>query len=375
MELVVFGLLVVEMSNTFGKLFRLTTFGESHGDAVGGIVDGCPAGLELTRNDIQKELDKRKPGQSDLTTSRKEGDRVRILSGVFEGRTIGTPIAMVVQNEDVDSSKYSRDLIRPGHADYMYERKYGFRDYRGGGRSSGRETVGRVCGGAIAKKLLERIDVEVFGHVTKVGGIECSPSIEEIKKHSTENKVRCGDPDKAEKMAERIKSLGDSGDSIGGCVEVIVENLPLGVGEPVFDKLEAELAKATLSVGAVKGFEIGAGFKSADKTGSQMNDPFRIHEGKIDIKENDAGGVLGGISSGEPINIRASVKPTPSISKPQKTVNLREKEEKEIQIRGRHDPCICPRIVPVLESMVSLTIVDLCMRSGNLPVDKINDER
>ncbi|WGI17466.1 chorismate synthase [Methanonatronarchaeum sp. AMET-Sl] len=359
------------MSNTFGNLFSVTTFGESHGGSVGAVVDGSPAGLELSEKDIQLELDRRRPGQSNVSTSRDEKDLVKILSGVFKGKTTGTPIGMLVENKDVDSSKYSRFKLRPGHADYTYEAKYGYRDFRGGGRSSGRETVGRVCGGAIAKKLLETIDIEIYGHVKKVGEVESNPKPSQIKRFVEENPVRCGDPEKASQMEQEILRAKNKGDSVGGVVEVIAEDVPPGIGEPVFKKLESELAKAIMSVGAVKGFEIGAGFNSATMLGSESNDPITIENDEVKMLENDAGGVLGGISTGMPIIFRAAIKPTPSINKKQKTINLQNKEQIDLEIEGRHDPCICPRVVPVLESMAALVLTDLSMQAGKLPQDKI----
>jgi len=296
------------------------------------------------------------------------------LSGVFEGKTIGTPIGMLVENRDVDSSKYSRFEIRPGHADLTYELKYGFRDFRGGGRSSGRETVGRVCGGAIAKKLLDLIDIEIYGHVKKVGRVESNPTYSQIKSFTEENPVRCADPDKASEMEEEILKTQKMGDSVGGIVEVIVEGIPAGIGEPVYKKLESELARAVMSVGAVKGFEVGAGFKVADMKGSMSNDPIKIKNNQIDLERNNSGGVLGGISTGMPVVFRAAIKPTPSINKKQKTINLKEMKEIDIEIEGRHDPCICPRVVPVLESMAALVITDLSMQAGKLPLDKIQKE-
>ncbi len=359
------------MSSSFGKIFKVTTFGESHGGSVGAVVDGCPAGLELKQTDIQKELDRRRPGQSNVSTSRDEKDMVKILSGVFEGKTTGTPIGMLVENKDVDSSKYSRFKIRPGHADYTYEAKYGYRDFRGGGRSSGRETVGRVCGGAIAKKLLKNNGIEIYGHVKKVGGIEANPTLQQIKNNVEKNPVRCAEPELAQEMEKKILDAQKEGDSVGGIVEVIALGVPPGIGEPVFNKLEAKLAEAVMSVGAVKGFEVGSGFRSAELKGSQMNDPIMIKDGEIKMERNRAGGVLGGITTGMPVKFRAAVKPTPSINKKQRTVQLDTMEEIEIETEGRHDPCICPRIVPVLESMAAHVLTDLAMQADKIPKDKI----
>ncbi len=354
--------------SSFGRQFRVTTFGESHGGAVGVAVDGCPAGLEISEEDIQKELDRRRPGQGAITTSRAEEDRVEILSGVFEGRTTGTPIAMVVRNRDADSSKYEpiRNTPRPNHADFTYQMKYGRRDWRGGGRSSGRETVGRVAAGAVAKKLLSTMGVEVLGHTLEVHGVKVGRDridIDNIRK-AWQDDVRCADPEAAERMREEILKFKKEGDSVGGIVEVMALGVPAGLGEPVFDKLDADLAKAVMSVGAVKGVEIGAGFDVAARLGSENNDPFVIEGGKIRTATNNSGGIQGGISNGMPIVLRAAVKPTPSILKPQGTVDMERQEETEIRIEGRHDPCIVPRIVPVLEAMVALVLADHAVRAG-----------
>ncbi|MDI6859954.1 MAG: chorismate synthase [Methanocellales archaeon] len=351
--------------NSFGEAFRITTWGESHGKAVGIVVDGCPAGLELCEADIQAELDRRRPGQSIVTSPREEADRIEILSGVFNGRTTGTPISMLVQNVDVDPSKYEslRHTPRPGHADFTYEVKYGLRDWRGGGRSSARETIGRVAGGAIAKKLLSSQKIEILGHVIQVGEIIANKvTLDQIRENVEQNPVRCADMETAERMCQYIKKVQAEADSIGGIVEIIALSVPAGVGEPVFDKLDADLAKALMSIGSVKGVEIGVGFGCATMRGSEMNDPFVLREGVIVTETNNAGGILGGISNGMPIVCRIAVKPTPSIEKPQKTVDLAEKKETEIQIKGRHDPCICPRIVPVAEAMVALVLADHMLR-------------
>ncbi|MHC1636435.1 MAG: chorismate synthase [Candidatus Methanospirareceae archaeon] len=353
--------------NSFGSLFRVTTWGESHGKAIGVVVDGCPAGIELSEEDIQKELERRRPGVSEVTTRRAEEDRVIILSGIFEGKTLGTPISMLVYNKDVDSSPYEeiKDIARPGHADFTYEVKYGIRDYRGGGRASGRETVARVAAGAIAKKILAKHGIEIIGHVVEIGGIRAKKmGIEEIRGNVERNAVRCADLEAAKRMEERIKEVMKEGDSVGGIVEIIALNVPAGLGEPVFDKLDAELAKALMSIGAVKGVEIGVGFEAARMRGSEMNDAFFIENGKIKMRTNNAGGILGGISTGAPIICRIAVKPTSSIAKVQKSVDMRRMEEVEFSLKGRHDPCICPRIVPVAEAMVALVIVDFLMRTS-----------
>ncbi|MDI6885079.1 MAG: chorismate synthase [archaeon] len=367
--------------NSFGRIFKVTTWGESHGEAMGVVVDGCPAGLELSEVDIQRELDRRKPGVSAITTARKEADEVKILSGIFEGKTLGTPISMLVWNKDVDSSPYEslKDIARPGQADLTYQLKYGIRDYRGGGRASGRETVARVAAGAIAKKILASHAIQILGHVVEVGGIRArnvskplqgfrgqrggAPLVEEIMRNAESNAVRCADLEAARRMERLITEVKEEGDSVGGIVEVIALGVPAGLGEPVFDKLDAELSKALMSIGAVKGVEIGAGFEAARMKGSEMNDELYLQEGKIRTRTNNAGGILGGISTGEPITCRIAVKPTSSISKPQRSVDLEKMEEVEIKITGRHDPCICPRIVPVAEAMVALVLVDYLMRA------------
>jgi len=351
--------------NTFGNIFKVTTWGESHGAAMGVVVDGCPAELELSEADVQHELDRRKPGVSELTTERKEADEVKILSGVFGGKTLGTSLSMLVWNKDVDSSPYERikNVARPGQADFTYQMKYGIRDYRGGGRASGRETAARVAAGAIAKKILAMHEIQILGHVVEIGGIVAKEvGIEELRKNVDKNAVRCADSEAAGKMEALIKQVKAAGDSVGGIVEVIAFGVPTGLGEPVFDKLDAELAKAVMSIGAVKGVEIGAGFAAARMKGSEMNDEFIIKEGRISTKTNNAGGILGGISTGAPVVCRIAVKPTASISKPQRSVDMAKIEEVELKIEGRHDPCICPRIVPVAEAMVALVLVDCWMQ-------------
>jgi chorismate synthase len=353
--------------NTFGSLFRITTWGESHGPGVGVVIDGCPAGMALDETDIQKELNRRRPGQSDITTQRKEEDKAEILSGVFSGKTTGVPISIMVKNLDVDSSKYEelKNTPRPGHADLTYELKYGLRDWRGGGRSSARETIGRVAAGAVAKKLLLLRGIEVLGHVVELGGIRAKPvSIEDIRKNTEKNPVRCADMEAAVEMRAMIHAARSEGDSVGGIVEIIGIGIPAGVGEPVFDKLSAELARGLMSIGAVKGVEFGAGFKCAQMKGSRMNDTIALCSDKISTLTNNAGGMLGGISNGEPIICRIAVKPTPSISKEQRTVDMSNMKDTRIKITGRHDPSIPPRIVPVAEAMVALVLVDQMMRGG-----------
>jgi chorismate synthase len=353
--------------NTFGTLFRITTWGESHGPGVGVVIDGCPAGIALDETDIQKELNRRRPGQSDITTQRKEEDKAEILSGIFSGKTTGAPISIMVKNLDVDSSKYEKlkNTPRPGHADLTYELKYGLRDWRGGGRSSARETIGRVAAGAVAKKLLLLRGIEVLGHVIELGGIRAKQvSIEDIRENTEKNPVRCADMEAALEMQAMIYAARSEGDSVGGIVEIIGTGVPAGVGEPVFDKLSAELARGLMSIGAVKGVEFGAGFKCAQMKGSQMNDAIGLRDDKIRALTNNAGGILGGISNGEPIICRIAVKPTPSISKEQRTVDMSNMKDTRIKITGRHDPSIPPRIVPVAEAMVALVLVDQMMRGG-----------
>ncbi|AKB35069.1 Chorismate synthase [Methanosarcina siciliae C2J] len=353
--------------NIFGQMFRITTWGESHGRAVGVVVDGLPAGLCISEADIQKELDKRRPGQSEVSTPRSEADRVEILSGIFEGMSTGTPISMLVWNSDARSSSYDaiKNTPRPGHADFTYMARYGIRDHRGGGRSSARETIGRVAGGALAKLLLSSYGIQIAGHVLELGGIRAKPlSFEEILENVEKTPVRCADLEAAEKMLEKVAALWQERDSVGGIVELIVKGVPAGLGEPVFDRLDADIAKALMSIPAVKGFEIGAGFEVARMRGSEMNDPFRMEEGEITCSKNNAGGILGGISSGLDIVCRAAVKPTPSIGKVQQTVDLTTMENTEIAIKGRHDPTIPPRMVPVAEAMVALVLADHMLRSG-----------
>lgn len=338
--------------STFGNIFKITTFGESHGGAVGVIVDGVTPGLEICETDIQKELDRRKPGQSDVTTPRQETDEIHIMSGVFEGVTTGTSLMMILYNKDARPSAYDdiKELFRPGHADFTYLKKYGIRDYRGSGRASGRETAGRVAAGAIAKKLLKEKGVEICAYTKRAAGIECK-TFEPAEIEN--NAIRACDPAAAELMVERIKELAAQGDSTGGIVECRINGVIPGLGEPVFDKLDAELAKAMVSLGSVKGIEFGAGFKAADMLGSEHNDEMDSKG----FKSNNAGGMIGGISTGNEIIFRIVVKPTSSISKPQQTVNING-DERKIITEGRHDPCICARIVPVVEAMAALVLID-----------------
>ena len=341
-----------------GHHFRVMTFGESHGRAIGAVIDGVRPGLPIDLTFIQHELSRRRPGQSSVTTTRKESDEVEILSGVFEGRTTGTPICMIIWNRDQQPKAYEKikEMFRPGHAGYTYLAKYGVSDYRGGGRSSGRETAARVAAGAVAKKLLSQLGVEIHGYTKEVHGIRANTlDLSEIEK----NPIRCPDPNAAAEMAKVILRAREEGDSVGGIVEVLVRNAPVGLGEPVFDKLEADLAKALMSIGAIKGFEVGNGFESARMRGSENNDPmyFDPATNRVRTRTNNAGGISGGISNGEDILVRIAVKPPSSIRKEQETVTTTG-EAATITVEGRHDPCICPRVVPVAESMVALTLLD-----------------
>jgi len=339
--------------NTLGQVIRMTTFGESHGPAIGAVLDGVPPGLPLEPGDIQRELDRRRPGQSKVSTTRKEEDEVQILSGLFEGKTTGSPIALLIENKDADSSKYDtiRDLFRPGHADFTFWKKFGIRDHRGGGRSSGRETASRVAGGAVAKKILSGRGVRLTAYALEIAGIRAEGvSYDEIER----NCVRCPDADAASRMEEAILEARSAGDSVGGIVQLEIKGVPAGLGDPVFGKLNARLGAALLSLGAVKGIEFGDGFYSSRLRGSQFNDPMR--DGRF--LSNHAGGILGGISSGADIILRLAVKPTPSVSLPQETYDTTGKN-RSLRIEGRHDPCIVPRIIPVVEAMAALVILDL----------------
>jgi chorismate synthase len=364
------------MPNSFGKLFTVTTWGESHGAAVGAVVDGCPPRLPLEAAEIQVELDRRRPGQSDIVTPRKEDDRVEILSGVFEGRTTGHPISLLVRNADQRPGAYDemREKFRPSHADYTYQAKYGLRDHRGGGRSSARETVGRVAAGAIARKILALggaaasggAGVEIRAWLTQVhdiavpaGAIAEFPSLAEIEATA----VRCPHRPTAEKMIERIKAVRSEGDSVGGVIECRVRGVPAGLGEPVFDRLEADLAKAVLSLPATKAFEIGSGFAGARLRGSEHNDTFESRDGRVRTTTNRSGGIQGGISNGEEIVFRVAFKPTATILRPQATVDVRG-EATELVGRGRHDPCVVPRAVPIVEAMTALVLVDHWLRQS-----------
>lgn len=349
------------MGDTFGKLFKVTTFGESHGEAIGCVIIGCPSNIDINEEDIQKELDRRKPGQSSITTQRKEDDVVRIMSGIFEGKTTGTPIMLLIMNKDHKSADYSsiKDIFRPSHADYTYFKKYGIRDYRGGGRSSARETACRVAAGAVAKKFLQSKGIDLVAFVQQISNIKVNfKNFDKIDKNVIEsNIIRCPNTEKAKQMIELVENIKASGDSIGGIIQCFIKNCPIGLGEPVFDKLSAGLGAAMLSINAVKGFEIGDGFDSINYTGSTFNDEFVNKNGKIHTKTNHSGGIQGGISNGEEINFRVVFKPTATIFKEQNTVNIQGENVKYIP-NGRHDPCVLPRAVPVVEAMAWLTLMD-----------------
>lgn len=358
----------------YGKIFTISTWGESHGDGYGVVIDGCPAGLHLDESQIQAYLNRRKPGQTKFSTTRKEDDKVRILSGLFEGKTTGTPISLIVFNENQRSSDYSdiASYYRPGHADYTYDMKYGFRDYRGGGRSSGRETISRVTAGAIAISILNELGISVYAYTKSIGPITIDYT-NCRKEYSLNNPLSMPDPDAAKKAEQYILEKHEEQDSVGGVIECIVTGMPPGIGEPVFDKLDASLARAVMSIGAVKGVEIGDGFLAATHTGSANNDPFAYDKDKQLIKlTNHAGGILGGISDGSEIILRAAIKPTASIGKPQRTAN-KNNENIEIQIIGRHDPIIVPRAVVVVESMVAITLVDYLFQGMTSRLDRIKE--
>jgi chorismate synthase len=358
----------------YGTIFTITTWGESHGDGIGVVVDGCPAGLLLDEQYVQEYLNRRKPGQTKYSTPRKEEDKVSILSGVFEGRTTGTPISLVVYNENQRSSDYSQiaSYYRPGHADYTFDQKYGFRDYRGGGRSSGRETIGRVAAGAIACEVLRELGIKVRAYTKSIGPITIDACKTDLG-NTHLSPLSMPDLEASERAEEYLLQQMQEHNSVGGVIECVVTGMPAGIGEPVFDKLDANLAKAVMSVGAVKGVEIGDGFNAAALTGAENNDTFVYDENlKLTKSTNHAGGILGGMSDGSDIVIRAAVKPTPSIFRPQQTVN-KEKENIEIQIKGRHDPVVVPRAVVVIESMVAITLVDQIFLGMTSRMDKIKE--
>lgn len=351
--------------NSFGQLFKITTCGESHGGAVGVIVDGCPPGLEISENDIQIELDRRKPGQSAITTPRKEEDIIHIFSGVFEGKTTGTPILLLAYNSDMRPQDYGnlKDLYRPSHADFTYLMKYGRRDFRGSGRASARETLARVAAGAIAKKYLQQhVGLEIFSYVEQVGDISTNMDYKTVRQQDIEaNIIRCPDQETAKKMIALVETVRDDKDSIGGVIKGVIRHAPMGLGEPVFDKLPADLAKAMLSINAVKGFEIGSGFAGVSMRGSAHNDAFVMKDGKPTLKTNHAGGTLGGISNGEDIYFRVAFKPVSTIGKEQETVNV-DHQNVTVSASGRHDPCVLPRAVPIVDAMSALVMMDHLLR-------------
>jgi chorismate synthase len=359
-------------ANSIGKEFVITCFGESHGRCIGAIIDGCPAGLPLTKEDIQEQLDKRLPPGQKIVSARREKDIVEILSGTYNGFTTGAPICSLVRNREVNSRDYEaiRDTPRPGHADYPARIKYqGLNDYRGGGRFSGRITVAFVIAGAIAKKLLELFSIEVVAFTTEIGKIALheTPTLEEARENTYKNSVRCPDPKMAKKMEETILRAKKEGDSVGGIVECVASGVPVGVGVPIFDSLDAEIAKMLFGIPAVKGVEFGAGFEASKLKGSENNDPYMLKGGEIETITNNAGGILGGLSTGMPLVVRVAVKPTPSISKEQKTVDLSTMEETTIRVQGRHDPSIVPKAVPVVEALVAVVLVDQLVRAGCIP--------
>jgi chorismate synthase len=350
--------------NSYGTLFRITTFGESHGHSIGVVIDGCPAGLEIDETFIQSEMDRRKPGQSKITTQRKEDDVIKILSGVFEGKSTGAPIAIVIDNSDPRSKDYSHleNTFRPSHADYTYEAKYGFRDHRGGGRSSARETAARVAAGAVAKLLLKKSSIKINAFVSQVGELKAPPYQQLDLSKTEDNIVRCPDPVTAEKMIALIDEIRLSRDTVGGVVTCVIKNSPVGLGEPVFDKLHAELGKAMLSINAVKGFEYGSGFEGVTLRGSQHNDEFVNEGGKIKTKTNHSGGIQGGISNGEDIYFNVAFKPVATIMQDQQSVD-KAGNEVTVSGKGRHDPCVVPRAVPIVEAMAALVMADFFLRS------------
>jgi chorismate synthase len=352
-------------ANTFGQLFRITTFGESHGAAIGVVIDGCPSGIEIDLEQIQQELNRRKPGQSAITSARKESDEFEILSGIFEGKTLGTPIGIIIRNEDAKSKDYEylKDTYRPSHADYTYEQKYGIRDYRGGGRSSARETVARVAAGAIAKQILASKGIQINAFVNQVGNIKLEKHYSELNFQNIEsNIVRCPDETTAQQMIQAIEEVKKQGDTLGGTIQCVIQNTPIGLGEPVFDKLHAVLAHAMLSINAAHGFEYGSGFAGASKKGSENNDEWENVDGKIRTKTNHAGGILGGIATGEDIYFNVAFKPIATILKQQQSINSKG-EEITFQNEGRHDPCVLPRAVPIIEAMAALVLVDFLLLS------------
>jgi chorismate synthase len=358
------------MSNTIGTIFRLTTFGESHGLTLGGVIDGCPAGLEIDLDFVQSELERRRPGQSKIVTQRKEEDKVEFLSGIYEGKTTGTPIGFIIKNENQKSQDYDhlQDTYRPSHADYTYDKKYGIRDHKGGGRASARTTVSSVVGGAIAKLLLKKSDIKISAYTSQVGDIKLLKDYHSLDLSKTEsNAVRCPDELIADTMIKKIEQVRKDGDTIGGVISCVVEHVPAGLGEPVFDKLHADLGKAMLGINAVKGFEIGSGFQGVEMRGSEHNDIFYKDKKEIHTKTNNSGGIQGGISNGEDIYFRVAFKPVATIMQKQMTVNSKG-EEMELAGKGRHDPCVLPRAVPIVEAMCAMVLADHILRNRAIKV-------
>jgi chorismate synthase len=352
------------MGNTFGNLFKLTSFGESHGSMIGGIIEGCPAGLEINKDLIQKDLDRRKPGQSKVSSPRKEDDKVQLLSGIFEGKSLGTPIGFLIPNINSESQDYIniKDIFRPSHADYTYDEKYGIRDYRGGGRSSARETACRVVAGSIAKQLLNNYGIKISAYVSSIGNIFANEKNVDLNKDYDSNIVRCPDNDASDKMINLITELKSKGNSVGGQIKCVISGVKVGLGEPVFDKLHADLGKAMLSINAVKGFEYGSGFNGSQMTGSEHNDEFIVENGNVSTKTNNSGGIQGGISNGEEIYFKVAFKPVATIMSKQNSID-KEKKNVELKVKGRHDPCVVPRAVPIVESMAAIVLADHLLRN------------
>jgi chorismate synthase len=355
------------MGNSIGKIFRFTSFGESHGPAIGGIIDGCPAGMNIDLQFIQSELDRRRPGQSNITSPRNEMDKVEFLSGIYEGKTLGTPIGFIIRNKDVKSEDYDhlKDIYRPSHADYTYQKKYGIRDHRGGGRQSARETATRVVAGAIAKQILAVNDIEIIAYTSQVGSIKMTDFQNVNQKDVEGNIVRCPDKNIALKMIKYIEQLKTSGDSVGGVINCEIRNPEIGLGEPVFDKLHADLGKAMLSINAVKGFDYGSGFNGLSLTGSELNDAFRSENNETSLMTNNSGGIQGGISNGENINFRVAFKPVATINLEQKTVDAKGNDI-VLKAKGRHDPCVLPRAVPIVEAMAAIVVLDHILLSKTI---------
>ena len=353
------------MSNTFGKIFKISTFGESHGKAIGVIIDGCPAGIDINRDIIQKDLDRRKPGQSKITTQRKEDDKLQILSGVFDGKSTGAPISILINNKDQKSSDYNHisTSFRPSHADYTYHKKYGTRDYRGGGRSSARETANWVSAGSIAKQILSEIRIKISAYVSQVGSLKLKKNYKLLDlTNSEKNIVRCPDNEYSKKFIDIIDNARKNHDTIGGVITCVIEGCPVGIGEPIFGKLHAEIGRAMLSINAVKGFEYGSGFKGVEMFGSEHNDEFEFKENKVSTKSNNSGGIQGGISNGQDIYFNVAFKPVSTIMKDQKSISS-ENKKVTIKGKGRHDPCVVPRAVPIVEAMAANVLVDLYLQS------------